>query len=95
MVFVCDGDGVHALCVGPDDGVGLQAEHDGLGDGADDGHGPGNHQQPAGAVDRGPVWDWEHYRTESEETYIKFWLKLAQKYNTNIQILIEAQLSTT
>ena len=50
LLFVCNGDGVHALCVGPDDGVGLQAEHDGLGDGADDGHGPGNHQQPPGAV---------------------------------------------
>ena len=51
LVFVCDGDGVHALRVGPDDGVGLQAEDNGLGDGADDGHGPGNHQQPPGAVD--------------------------------------------
>ena len=27
------------MCVGPDDGVGLQAEHNGLGDGADDVHG--------------------------------------------------------
>ena len=40
LLFVCNGDGVHALCVGPDDGVGLQAEHDGLGEGADDGQGP-------------------------------------------------------
>ena len=64
LLFVCDGDGVHALCVGPDDGVGLQAEHDGLGDGADDGHGPGDHQQPPGAVYRGPVADREHYCTQ-------------------------------
>ena len=52
MLFVGDGDGVHALSVGPDDGVGLQAEDDGLGDRADDGHGPGQQQQPPRAVYR-------------------------------------------
>ena len=70
-MLVSDGDGVHALPVGPDDGVGLQAEDNGLGDGADDGHGPGHHQQPPGTVHRGPVGDREHYRTESEATYIR------------------------
>ena len=66
-MLVSDGNGVHALPVGPDDGVGLQAEDNGLGDGADDGHGPGNHQQPPGAVHRGPVADREHYRTQPGE----------------------------
>ena len=32
--------------------------------GADDGHGPGHHQQPPGAVHRGPVADREHYCTQ-------------------------------
>ena len=64
MLFVGDGDGVHALSVGPDDGVGLEAEDDGLGDRADDGHGPGQQQQPPRAVTRGPVGDREDYRTE-------------------------------
>ena len=67
MLLVGDGDGVHALPVGPDDGVCLEAEDDGLGDGAEDGHGPGHHQQPPGAVDRGPVGDGEHYGAEPED----------------------------
>ena len=67
MVLVCEGDGVHALPVCADDGVGLQTEHDGLRDGAEGGHAPGHHQQPPGAVDGGTVRDWEHYGAESEE----------------------------
>ena len=63
-MLVSDGDGVHALPVGPDDGVGLQAEDNELGDGADDGHGPGNCQQPPGAVHRGHAANREHYRTQ-------------------------------
>ena len=66
MLLVGDGDGVHALPVGSDDGVGLETEDDGLWDGAEHGHGPGHHQQPPGAVDRRPVGDREHYGTEPE-----------------------------
>ena len=65
MLLVGDGDGVHALPVGPDDGVRLEAEDDGLGDWAEHGHGPSHHQQPPGAVDRGPVGDGEHDGRES------------------------------
>ena len=50
--------------VGPDHGMSLEAEYEGLGDGADGGQGPGQAQQQPGEPRGGAVQDREHRGAE-------------------------------
>ena len=50
--------------VGPDHGMSLEAEYEGLGDGAEGGQGPGQAQQQPGEPRGGAVQDREHRGAE-------------------------------
>ena len=67
LVLVGQGDGVDALSVGVDDGVSLQAEHDGLRDRADCSHDPGYPQQDSSSVSGGAMRDGKQCSTEPDQ----------------------------
>ena len=50
--------------IGPDHGVSLEAKHEGLGDGAEGGQGPGQAQQKPGEPRGGAVQDRENRGAE-------------------------------